>query len=247
MVDHLPPIRVKDLCKEIHGQAVLKSISFSVYRHEKVVICGPSGSGKTTLLRCLNGLSSFHAGSVVMQGIRLTDAHSVQQIRMKTGMLFQGFHLFPHMTILQNCTLALTEVKRFTEKRAVELAHYYLEKVKISEHANKYPLMLSGGQQQRAAIARALCMEPEVLLFDEPTSALDPEMIGEVLSVMNDLTNLGITMICVTHEMHFARKFADRMLFIDEGNLLLDAPTETFFKQAKQPRVTAFLKKIGHG
>ena len=244
MVNHLPVVKVNKLGLAIVGQTILKDISFVVERHEKIVICGPSGSGKTTLLRCLNGLSEFNSGSIVVHGVRLQDADSIKLVRRKTGMLFQGFNLFPHLTVVQNCMLALTKVKAMSQDKALSSALHYLDKVKIADHADKYPVMLSGGQQQRAAIARALCLEPELMLFDEPTSALDPEMIGEVLEVMNDLSDLGITIICVTHEMQFARHFANRMLFVDAGDLLLDAPVNAFFESCEQPRVRAFLDKL---
>ena len=243
----LKSVKVKNLSKEIGGKRILDKINLVVDRDERVVICGPSGSGKTTLLRCLNGLEMFDSGMVTVIGMRLDGSEeSVRNVRLKTGMLFQSYNLFPHLTVLENCTLAMIKVKKYTISKAVEVAMHFLDKVHIGDQADKYPITLSGGQQQRAAIARVLCLEPELLLFDEPTSALDPEMIGEVLEVMNDLSRSGMTMICVTHEMRFARKFADRVVFIDEGKVVLDDTSEAFFANTSNDRVKQFFTKIEH-
>lgn len=238
-------VDVKSLSKEIGGKKILERVSFKVDRDERVVICGPSGSGKTTLLRCLNGLESYNTGSVTVLGVRISsDPKSILDIRSKTGMLFQSFNLFPHLTILENCTLALQTVRRLSDEKAIEAARHYLDRVKVVDQEHKYPIALSGGQQQRVAIARALCMEPELLLFDEPTSALDPEMVSEVLDVLRDLANSGMTMICVTHEMKFAKKFADKVILMDEGKVVIESETEAFFHNTENPRVKAFLKNM---
>ena len=214
-------------------------------RDERVVICGPSGSGKTSFIRCLNALEDFDTGTVRIFGAKLEkNPQSVVAIRSKTGMLFQSFNLFLHLTILENCTLPLLKVRSMSQHKALEMARYYLDKVKILDQAHKYPIELSGGQQQRAAIARALCMEPELLLFDEPTSALDPEMVGEVLDVLNDLSQSGMTMIVVTHEMRFAKKFADRVVFFDEAEIVVDAESKEFFSIKDNQRVKSFLSMV---
>ena len=237
-------IDVKSVSKEINGAKILDRVSLKVARDERIVICGPSGSGKTTLLRCLNGLEQVNSGSITVLGIRLNDQpETIKNIRLKSGMLFQSFNLFPHLSILQNCTLALTRVKNIDPTKSIEMAEHYLEKVKILDQKDKYPIALSGGQQQRAAIARALCMEPELLLFDEPTSALDPEMVGEVLDVLDDLSKSGMTMVCVTHEMRFAKKFADRIVFIDEGKIVADCESHEFFKMKDNDRIKLFLSQ----
>ncbi|MBL97732.1 MAG: ABC transporter ATP-binding protein [Legionellales bacterium] len=238
-------VDVKSLSKETGNKKILERVSFKVDRDERVVICGPSGSGKTTLLRCLNGLESYNTGSVTVLGVRISsDPKSIQDIRSKTGMLFQSFNLFPHLTILENCTLALQTARRLSSEKAIETARHYLDRVKVIDQEHKYPIALSGGQQQRVAIARALCMEPELLLFDEPTSALDPEMVSEVLDVLRDLANSGMTMICVTHEMKFAKKFADKVILMDEGKIVIESEAEAFFHNTDNPRVKAFLKTI---
>lgn len=241
-----PSVKVTSVTKVIDGKTILSQVHLTVERNERVVICGPSGSGKTTLLRCLNGLSTFDDGAIKVLGMRmdLDDSTTVRNIRLKTGMLFQNFNLFPHLTVLQNCTLALVKVKKMSWKHAVERAMYELERVKVSDHAHKFPLMLSGGQQQRVAIARALCLEPELLLCDEPTSALDPEMVGEVLDVLMSLSQSGIGMICVTHEMAFARQFADRIVFLDAGRVVCDAPPAEFFAEGTNERIQRFLKTV---
>ena len=227
---------------------VLRDINLTVYRGERIVICGPSGSGKSTLIRCLNRLEEHQAGDITVQGITLNnDLKNIDEIRREVGMVFQHFNLFPHMTILENCILAPKLVRKQSRAEAEEVAMEYLTRVKIPEQADKYPGQLSGGQQQRVAIARALCMKPEIMLFDEPTSALDPEMISEVLDVMVGLAQDGMTMICVTHEMGFARQVADRVIFMADGEIVEEAAPETFFTTPKHERTQAFLGQIlGH-
>ncbi|GAA4127421.1 amino acid ABC transporter ATP-binding protein [Aminobacter aganoensis] len=231
-----------------YGQfQVLKDIDFDVAKGERVVICGPSGSGKSTLIRCLNRLEQYQSGQVVVDGIALTDdARSVDEVRREVGMVFQHFNLFPHLTILENCTLAPMSVRGFSRKAANETAMRYLSRVRISDHAHKYPSQISGGQQQRAAIARSLCMNPKVMLFDEPTSALDPEMVTEVLDTMVGLAEEGMTMICVTHEMGFARRVADRVIFMDRGQIVESAEPSVFFDAPKHARTRLFLSQILH-
>lgn len=226
---------------------VLKDINLTVKTGEKIVICGPSGSGKSTLIRCINRLEEHQQGRIVVDGIELTDdLKRIDEIRREVGMVFQHFNLFPHLTILQNCTLGPIWVRRMPKAEAEELAMHYLERVRIPEQANKYPGQLSGGQQQRVAIARALCMNPKIMLFDEPTSALDPEMIKEVLDVMVDLAREGMTMVVVTHEMGFAREVADRVIFMDEGQIVEEADPETFFSNPRHERTKLFLSQILH-
>ena len=223
----------------------LKDVDFSVEQGERVVICGPSGSGKSTLIRCINGLETCDSGSIVVNGIELTQrAESVAKIRSVVGMVFQQFNLFPHLSALENCTLALTEELGLTQSQADEKAMQYLNRVRIADQAAKRPAQLSGGQQQRVAIARALCLEPELMLFDEPTSALDPEMISEVLETMVSLAEDGMSMICVTHELGFAREVAHRIIFMDEGALVEDRDPVGFFKRPDNPRTKKFLSKI---
>jgi general L-amino acid transport system ATP-binding protein len=226
----------------------LDAIELTVATGEKVVICGPSGSGKSTLIRCINGLETHQKGRVVVDGIELTSDHkAIERVRMEAGMVFQQFNLFPHMTVLENCVLAPMTVRRMSRAEAEARAMRYLERVRIPEQAQKHPGQLSGGQQQRVAIARALCMEPKLMLFDEPTSALDPEMISEVLDVMTDLATEGMTMICVTHEMGFARRVADRVIFMDGGRIVEEAPPEVFFTAPRHARTQAFLSQLlGH-
>ncbi|MGK9169818.1 amino acid ABC transporter ATP-binding protein [Inquilinus limosus] len=224
---------------------VLRDINFAVEKGEKVVICGPSGSGKSTLIRCLNRLEEHQKGTIIVDGIELTnDVKNIDAIRREVGMVFQQFNLFPHLTVLENLTLAPIWVRKIPKKEAEETAMYFLKRVKIPEQAHKYPGQLSGGQQQRVAIARSLCMKPKILLFDEPTSALDPEMIKEVLDVMIELAREGITMICVTHEMGFARTVANRVIFMDRGQIVEQNEPEEFFKNPKSDRTKLFLSQI---
>jgi general L-amino acid transport system ATP-binding protein len=224
---------------------VLRDINLAVERGEKVVICGPSGSGKSTLIRCLNRLEEHQKGTIVVDKIELTnDVKNIDAIRREVGMVFQQFNLFPHLTVLENLTLAPIWVRKIPKKEAEETAMYFLGRVKIPDQANKYPGQLSGGQQQRVAIARSLCMKPKILLFDEPTSALDPEMIKEVLDVMIELAREGITMICVTHEMGFARTVANRVIFMDRGQIVEQNEPEEFFKNPKSDRTKMFLSQI---
>jgi general L-amino acid transport system ATP-binding protein len=224
---------------------VLRDISLQVQRGEKVVVCGPSGSGKSTMIRCINRLEEHQQGRIVVAGIELTsDLKNIEAIRREVGMVFQQFNLFPHLTVLQNLTLAPIWVRKLPKKEAEDTARYYLERVRIPEQADKYPGQLSGGQQQRVAIARSLCMKPEIMLFDEPTSALDPEMIKEVLDVMIGLAEEGMTMVCVTHEMGFARTVADMMVFMDRGEVVERASPKDFFSNPKSDRTRAFLSQI---
>jgi general L-amino acid transport system ATP-binding protein len=224
---------------------VLRDIDLDVAKGERIVICGPSGSGKSTLIRCVNALEEYQQGLVTVDGIALTDdVKAVEQVRKQVGMVFQQFNLFPHLTVLENLTLAPMWVGHLPKKEAEERAMTQLKRVRISEQARKYPLQLSGGQQQRVAIARALCLTPKIMLFDEPTSALDPEMINEVLDVMIELAGQGITMLCVTHEMGFARSVADRVIFMDQGQIVEQNRPEEFFAHPKNERTRDFLSKI---
>src|SRR5215203_1805934 len=226
---------------------VLRDISLAVRRGERIVICGPSGSGKSTLIRCINRLEEHQQGRIIVDGVELTsDLRRIDEIRREVGMVFQQFNLFPHLTVLENLTLSPIWVRKLAKKDAVELATEYLERVKIPEQANKYPGQLSGGQQQRVAIARALCMNPRIMLFDEPTSALDPEMIKEVLDVIVDLAQSGMTMLCVTHEMGFARQVADRVIFMDQGQIVEQNSPAEFFRNPKSERTKLFLSQILH-
>jgi general L-amino acid transport system ATP-binding protein len=226
----------------------LRDIDLAIAPGERVVICGPSGSGKSTLLRCINGLESFEEGRLIVDGIPVQEnERSLGQVRRRVGMVFQQFNLFPHLSVLENLTLAPTLVGKLSASDAEALARQQLTRVKIAEQAEKYPLQLSGGQQQRVAIARALCLSPQILLFDEPTSALDPEMVREVLEVMIELAGQGVTMLCVTHEMGFARAVADRVIFMDEGQILEQGAPRAFFESAQNPRTQQFLAQIlGH-
>lgn len=225
----------------------LKDVTLRVRRGERVVICGPSGSGKSTLIRCINHLEKHQSGKIFVNGSELTnDKKNIVSIRREVGMVFQQFNLFPHLTILQNCTLAPLFAKKMDQRDAEDIAMRYLTRVKIPEQANKYPGQLSGGQQQRVAIARALCMSPKVMLFDEPTSSLDPEMVSEVLDTMISLAEEGMTMICVTHEMGFAKRVADRIVFMDEGAIVETAPPEEFFGAPRHERTKLFLKQLLH-
>ena len=238
-------IQLKDVNKWFGEFQVLKDISLLVNQKEKIVICGPSGSGKSTLIRCINRLEEHQEGLIVVDGNEISDStKNIEKIRAEVGMVFQQFNLFPHLSILDNCTLAPIWVKKMAKKQAEELAMENLTRVQITDQANKFPGQLSGGQQQRAAIARALCMEPKIMLFDEPTSALDPEMIKEVLDVMVDLAKGGMTMIVVTHEMGFAKEVADNMIFMDEGRIVEKAKTKDFFDNPKSDRTKLFLSQI---
>jgi general L-amino acid transport system ATP-binding protein len=224
---------------------VLRDIDLDVAKGERIVICGPSGSGKSTLIRCVNALEEYQQGLVTVDGIALTDdVKAVEQVRKQVGMVFQQFNLFPHLTVLENLTLAPMWVGHLPKKEAEERAMTQLQRVRIAEQAKKYPLQLSGGQQQRVAIARALCLTPKIMLFDEPTSALDPEMINEVLDVMIELAGQGITMLCVTHEMGFARSVADRVIFMDQGQIVEQNAPEAFFANPQNERTRDFLSKI---
>lgn len=226
---------------------VLKDINLNVKPRERIVLCGPSGSGKSTTIRCINHLEEHQQGRIVVDGTELNDdLRNIERVRTEVGMVFQHFNLFPHLTVLQNCTLAPCWVRKMPKKEAEELAMHYLKRVRIAEHANKFPGQLSGGQQQRVAIARALCMDPIAMLFDEPTSALDPEMINEVLDVMVELANEGMTMMVVTHEMGFARKVANRVIFMDEGKIVEDRNKDDFFNNPESDRARDFLAKILH-
>ncbi len=240
-----PVIQMRDVNKWFGNFHVLKDINLDVARGERIVICGPSGSGKSTLIRCINRLEIHESGTIIVDGIELTrNMKNIHKVRRQTGMVFQDFNLFPHMTILENLIFAPMWVHRIPRNRAEKIARQYLERVRIPDQAGKYPGQLSGGQQQRAAIARSLCMNPRIMLFDEPTSALDPEMIKEVLDVMVELAREGMTMICVTHEMGFARTVADRVVFMDSGEIVEQADPETFFSGARYDRTHLFLKQI---
>jgi len=236
-------ISFKDVSKNFGDFNALRNISLSVAPGEKLVICGPSGSGKSTLIRCINGLETIDAGSIEVEGMALAPT-SLGRIRAKVGMVFQQFNLFPHLTVLDNLMLGPMRARGLSRAEAQTLATGYLDRVRIPEQATKYPRELSGGQQQRVAIARSLCMEPAILLFDEPTSALDPEMISEVLTVMEELAHTGMTMVVVTHEMGFARRIADRMVFMNRGEIVEVAPPQAFFSAPKSPRAQEFLQKI---
>ena len=237
-------IKIKNLNKWFGDFQVLKDINLEVKKGEKIVICGPSGSGKSTMIRCVNGLEQYQEGSLNVKDIELKDEKSIKKIREYTGMCFQHFNLFPHLTVLENCTLAQINVKKIKKAEAEKNAMKLLKRVQIEEHANKFPNQLSGGQQQRVAIARSLCMNPDIMLFDEPTSALDPEMVSEVLDVITDLAKQGMTMICVTHEMGFASRVADRVIFMDEGQIVETANPKTFFSKPKNKRTKLFLSQI---
>ena len=240
-------IRISAMNKWYGEFHVLRDINLTVRRGERVVVCGPSGSGKSTMIRCINRLEEHQKGRIVVDGIELTnDLKRIDEIRREVGMVFQHFNLFPHLTILENCTLAPIWVKKMPKKDAEEIAMHYLTRVKIPEQANKYPGQLSGGQQQRVAIARSLCMSPKIMLFDEPTSALDPEMVKEVLDTMVSLAVEGMTMICVTHEMGFALKVADRIVFMDHGQIVEESEPEAFFAAPKHERSREFLSQLLH-
>ncbi|MDW6093372.1 amino acid ABC transporter ATP-binding protein [Vibrio rhizosphaerae] len=240
-------INTKNLNKWYDSYHALRDINLSVRKGERIVICGPSGSGKSTLIRCINQLEKHQSGSLSVFGQEVSDTpKDLIELRKQVGMCFQSFNLFPHLTVLENCVLPQTANLGTKSSVAIDKALSLLKKVKIKEQANKYPTQLSGGQQQRVAIARALCMNPEVMLFDEPTSALDPEMIAEVLDVMTDLASEGMTMLCVTHEMGFARKVADRVIFMDQGQIVEENHPEAFFSAPKSPRTREFLNQLIH-
>ena len=244
------PIIVFDKVNKWYGDNfhVLRDIDLQVQQGERIVICGPSGSGKSTLIRCVNRLEEHQQGRLVVDGTELADdVKAIKRVRKQVGMVFQQFNLFPHLTVLENLTLSPTWVGKMPKKDAEEKAMQQLKRVRIAEQANKYPLQLSGGQQQRVAIARALCLTPKIMLFDEPTSALDPEMIKEVLDVMVELANQGITMLCVTHEMGFAKAVANRVIFMDQGQIVEENNPHDFFDHPKSERTKDFLSKIlGH-
>jgi polar amino acid transport system ATP-binding protein len=237
-------VRMEGVDKWYDTFQALKDINLTVASGERIVICGPSGSGKSTLIRCINQLEVIQKGRIFVDGIELSGRRNIAEIRHEVGMVFQQFNLFPHMTVLENCMLAPMKVRRASRAEAETTARRYLERVHIPEQADKYPAQLSGGQQQRVAIARALCMNPKVMLFDEPTSALDPEMVKEVLDTMIDLAEAGMTMLVVTHEMNFARSVANRVIFMDRGEIVEAAPPEEFFNNPKHERTRAFLGQI---
>jgi len=238
-------IEMKNVNKWFGDFQVLKDVNLDVNQKRKIVVCGPSGSGKSTLIRCINRLEVHQKGTIIVDGNELTeDTKNIEKIRAEVGMVFQQFNLFPHLSILDNCTLAPIWVKKMPKKQAEELAMQQLTQVQISDQANKFPGQLSGGQQQRCAIARALCMKPKIMLFDEPTSALDPEMIKEVLDAMVNLAKGGMTMIVVTHEMGFAKEVADEVIFMDEGMIVEKQPTKDFFANPKSDRTKLFLSQI---
>ena len=240
-----PIIKIQNMNKWFGDFQVLKNINLEVAEKQKIVVCGPSGSGKSTLIRCINRLEEHQKGKIIVDGNELSEkTKDIEKIRAEVGMVFQQFNLFPHLSILDNCTLAPIWVKKTPKKNAEELAMKQLEQVQIADQASKFPGQLSGGQQQRAALARALCMEPKIMLFDEPTSALDPEMIKEVLDAMVNLAKAGMTMIVVTHEMGFAKEVADEVVFMDEGMIVERAKTKDFFANPKNERTKLFLSQI---
>jgi len=242
-----PIIRISQMHKWYGDFHVLKDINLEVQRGERIIICGPSGSGKSTLIRCINRLEEHQRGKIIVDGIELTnDLKNIEKIRMEVGMVFQHFNLFPHLTILENLSIGPIWVRKTPRKEAEEIAMYYLEKVHIAEQAQKFPGQLSGGQQQRVAIARSLCMKPNVMLFDEPTSALDPEMVKEVLDVMISLAEEGMTMLVVSHEMGFARSVAHRVMFMDYGQIVEENNPEDFFNNPEHDRTKLFLSQILH-
>ena len=245
--DKWPIVSIRKVSKFFGEFQALKEVSLDVELGERIVVCGPSGSGKSTLIRCINRLEKHESGSILVDNVDLNDSRKgIDSIRTNIGMVFQQFHLFPHLTVLENLMLGPIRGRKLSKEDAKDIATRYLERVHIPEQANKFPRHLSGGQQQRVAIARALCMEPRIMLFDEPTSALDPEMINEVLDVMVELVNTGMTMICVTHEMGFARKVADKMVFMDHGEIVEMSEPEKFFTAPESNRCQTFLNKILH-
>ncbi|MEP2978235.1 MAG: amino acid ABC transporter ATP-binding protein [Lentilitoribacter sp.] len=238
-------IDVRSMSKWYDKFKVLTDINLQVRSGEKIIICGPSGSGKSTFIRCINRLEEHQEGTIVVDGVELNnDVKNIDHIRSEVGMCFQQFNLFPHLTVLENCLLAPMSVRKMSKDEATKLAFKFLEKVKIPDQSEKYPSQLSGGQQQRVAIARALCMQPRVMLFDEPTSALDPEMINEVLETMEELASEGMTMLCVTHEMGFARKVADRVIFMDKGEIVEDRDPVSFFDEPENERTLKFINQV---
>jgi len=240
-----PIIELNNVDKFFGDFQALKDVSLTVRLGERVVVCGPSGSGKSTMIRCINHLEAHDSGTIVVDGIELTeDMSNVLTIRREVGMVFQQFNLFPHLTVLENLTLAPMKARKLSKSDATDIAKQYLERVQIPEQADKYPGQLSGGQQQRVAIARSLCMKPKIMLFDEPTSALDPEMIKEVLDVMIELAQEGMTMVVVTHEMGFAKEVGDRVMFFDEGHLVEESTPDVFFDNPKAKRSKLFLEQI---
>src|ERR1700726_3907116 len=243
--DNAVAIEIAGLNKWFGVFHVLRDIDLEVTRGERIVICGPSGSGKSTLLRCINRLEDWQRGRIIVEGVELSaDIKKIHDVRREVGMVFQQFNLFPHLTVLDNCTLAPIWVRNMPKREAEAIARHHLARVRIPEQADKYPAQLSGGQQQRVAIARALCMQPKIMLFDEPTSALDPEMVKEVLETMKKLAEEGMTMLCVTHEMGFAREVADRIVFMNEGKVVEQAAPEDFFNHPKHERTKLFLGQI---
>ncbi len=247
-IDPQPSVEIVGMNKWYGNYHALKDIDLVVSEGERLVVCGPSGSGKSTMIRCINGLEEYQEGSIHVDGTLLSsDVKDIDKVRSDVGMVFQHFNLFPHLSILENCVLAPTWVRKMPQKEAEDIAMHFLERVKIPDQAHKYPGQLSGGQQQRVAIARSLCMQPRIMLFDEPTSALDPEMIKEVLDTMITLAEDGMTMICVTHEMGFARQAADRVIFMDAGQIIEENAPDQFFDDPQSPRTKMFLNQIlGH-
>ena len=240
-------VELSNVSKWYGNFQVLQDIDLKVMKGERIVVAGPSGSGKSTMIRCINRLEEHQQGRIVVDGIELTDdLKKIDDVRREVGMVFQHFNLFPHLTILENCTLAPMWVRKMSKKQAAEVAMHYLERVKIPEQADKYPGQLSGGQQQRVAIARSLCMKPKIMLFDEPTSALDPEMVKEVLETMVSLAEEGMTMLCVTHEMGFAKQVADRVVFMDQGRIVEQNSPKEFFDHPQHERTKLFLSQILH-
>lgn len=242
-----PMVMVEHLFKRFGSFNALSDINLSLAKGEKIVLCGPSGSGKSTLIRCINHIEKHDSGRIVVDGIELTDRiHDINSVRPEVGMVFQSFNLFPHLSVVENCMLAPMKVRGLAQSEAHDRAMVLLRKVRIHDQAKKYPAQLSGGQQQRVAIARALCMQPKIMLFDEPTSALDPEMVKEVLETMVELAQDGMTMVCVTHEMGFAREVADRVVFMDRGLIVEQGDPSTFFHAPNTERAKAFLNQIIH-
>ncbi|MBB4375241.1 ABC-type polar amino acid transport system ATPase subunit [Bradyrhizobium sp. cir1] len=245
--DRFPMVVVERLVKRFGSFNALSDINLNVAKGEKIVLCGPSGSGKSTLIRCINHIEKHDSGRIVVDGIELTDRiGDINSVRCEVGMVFQSFNLFPHLSVVENCMLAPMKVRGLAQPEARDRAMVLLRKVRIQDQAKKYPAQLSGGQQQRVAIARALCMQPKIMLFDEPTSALDPEMVKEVLDTMVELAQDGMTMVCVTHEMGFAREVADRVVFMDRGSIVEEGDPSTFFRAPNTERAKAFLNQIIH-